>query len=360
MIFNKIKIISPNKLIIFSFVFIFILFFQISEIKAAQTCSWLYTKEGLTTYTCDRLDLGTKSENPDTKCASATKPSKCTSAAVQSGDCVCCCKEVAATLNTTMPKITIPDIKLQINIPGLSLTKGADILANCQKDAKGNPIKCTFPWISEYVAGVYKYAIGIVGILAAVVLMIGGVIWIVAGGSATMIGEAKAWIGASLTGLVIALCSYVILYQVNPALVGFKNLEIQFVEKIPDTEPVSSEGNPTNSKDCNNCIALPAGKFKNGSLINANIANKLNSVNSNGVAWIVTEAYPPTSNHQSKCHYNGMCADIGIRPTPPTCAQVNTLINSFQNAGFKVLNEFQNCGGVPTAYATGGHLHISL
>jgi len=41
---------------------------------------------------------------------------------------------------------------------------------------------------------------GIIGILAALALMIGGVIWLIAAGNASRISEAKAWIGASLTG----------------------------------------------------------------------------------------------------------------------------------------------------------------
>ncbi len=86
--------------------------------------------------------------------------------------------------------------------------------------------------IANYVGAIYKYAIGIVGILAAVVLMIGGVMWIIAGGNATAIGEAKAWIGASLTGLVLALMSYLILATVNPNLVNFKIRAITSVKDM--------------------------------------------------------------------------------------------------------------------------------
>ncbi|MBU2264307.1 pilin, partial [Patescibacteria group bacterium] len=137
-------------------------------------------------------------------------------------------------LNATMPNFKMPD--LQIKIPGLTLTNIKSILSSCEKDEKGNPTSCAFPWISEYIAGIYKYAIGIVGILAAVVLMIGGVLWIIAGGNATAIGEAKSWIAASLTGLVIALCSYTILYQVNPNLLNFKPLTIGIVQEIEEAE----------------------------------------------------------------------------------------------------------------------------
>lgn len=86
--------------------------------------------------------------------------------------------------------------------------------------------------IANYIRAIYKYAIGIVGILAAVVLMIGGVMWIVAGGSSTRIGEAKAWISASLTGLLLALMSYLILATINPALVDLKTTKIEQVKKI--------------------------------------------------------------------------------------------------------------------------------
>jgi len=92
--------------------------------------------------------------------------------------------------------------------------------------------KITSTLLGEYIRAIYKYAIGIVGILAAVVLMFGGVLWLTAGGSAERVGEAKSWIGASLTGLILALCSYMILATINPKLVEFKPLEVRVVDKI--------------------------------------------------------------------------------------------------------------------------------
>lgn len=251
-----------------------------------------------------------------------------------------------------LPKIKMP--VLQISIPGLDKFSDAKI---CSDDKT----KLCFNWIQEYIIGIYKYGIGVIGIIATVVMMIGGIIWLLAGGDPSKITEAKAWITASVTGLIIALSSYLILYTVNPDLIyGFKEpLKISFVEKIPDTEPESLEGNPTESKECNNCTKLASGRFKDGGYINKDIAAKLDSVNTNGIAWIVTEGYPPASKHKSKCHYNGMCADIGIRSTA-SCQNIDQMANAFRAAGFKVLNEFKNCGGVSTTYSTGGHLHISL
>jgi len=251
---KKLKIIyfPQKKLIIFSFVFLAVLFFQINQAKAVATCSWLYPESGglFANKTCAGLQLGDKIDPPNADCANVTKPSACDwPTTIENNPCLCCCKTTAPTINDTMPKWTNPLDNLQVKIPGLIFTKSNEI--KCEEQ-NGKKI-CNFPWIGEYIAGIYKYAIGIVGILAAVVLMIGGVIWIMAGGSATMIGEAKAWIGASLTGLVIALCSYVILYQVNPALVGFKGLEIQLVDQIPvppDVKAFAEKCKPTNSGEC--------------------------------------------------------------------------------------------------------------
>ncbi len=95
--------------------------------------------------------------------------------------------------------------------------------------------------IADYIQIIYKYAIGVVGIIAAVVLMWGGVVWLTAGGNASRVGEAKAWIGAALTGLVLALGSYMILYQVNPDLVAFRTQKIETVTK-QETDKQAAKG----------------------------------------------------------------------------------------------------------------------
>jgi hypothetical protein len=69
-----------------------------------------------------------------------------------------------------------------------------------------------------------------VGILAAIVLMFGGVLWLTAGGNPNRIENAKAWIGGSLTGLILALLSYLILYTLNPSLVNFQTMQPGTVE----------------------------------------------------------------------------------------------------------------------------------
>ncbi|OGF35268.1 hypothetical protein A2303_02385 [Candidatus Falkowbacteria bacterium RIFOXYB2_FULL_47_14] len=120
--------------------------------------------------------------------------------------------------------------------------------------------------IGGYVANIYRYAIGGVGILAAVVMMFGGVIWITAGGNASRVGEAKAWIGAALSGLVLALLSYMVLNAINPALVEFKTYQT--------ITPISSggcciyrDGGRTlcASVALDECLKLDNGSFTNNS-----------------------------------------------------------------------------------------------
>jgi lysophospholipase L1-like esterase len=88
------------------------------------------------------------------------------------------------------------------------------------------------PWIGEYIAAMYKYAIGITGVLAGIMIVIAGLIWLTAGGSAERVSTAKSFIEGALVGLVIALTSYVLLYAINPTLTGFDALKVKFVERV--------------------------------------------------------------------------------------------------------------------------------
>lgn len=113
----------------------------------------------------------------------------------------------------------------------------------------GNPVPVTADSniIYKYIANIYRYAIGAVGILATVVLMFGGFRWITAGGNAEAIGDAKGWIGAALAGLVLALTSYVILFTINPAILNAPNLSNV---KIINGGDSSAQTNPAFHKNC--------------------------------------------------------------------------------------------------------------
>ncbi|MFA6106060.1 MAG: transglycosylase SLT domain-containing protein [Patescibacteria group bacterium] len=117
---------------------------------------------------------------------------------------------------------------LQIPIPTLA---GFSAPEQCDTAPDGQPIYCV-GWIGEYIGAIYKYAIGIIGIVAAIALMIGGVRWLTAGGNPSAVKDAQSWITGAITGLIIGLTSYLILYQINPNLVIFKPLKIKMVKEV--------------------------------------------------------------------------------------------------------------------------------
>lgn len=149
---------------------------------------------------------------------------------------VCCCNTGNFTVNNGQitnnatppapakaePKFKIPEIA--IKIPGMAEFSEAQ--------CTGTPPVCTVNWIGEYIGGVYQYAVGIAGIAAVIVLMIGGIIWLVSGGDASKITQSKELIVGSISGLILLLCSYMILYEINPDLTKFKALTLGYIEEV--------------------------------------------------------------------------------------------------------------------------------
>ncbi|MBI4407394.1 MAG: hypothetical protein HY565_02735 [Candidatus Kerfeldbacteria bacterium] len=74
---------------------------------------------------------------------------------------------------------------------------------------------------SQYINAVYRFALGIVGIIAVVLIMFGGLRWMSAAGNESIVTEAKEIVTSAVIGLVIALLSYVILAFINPKILNF-------------------------------------------------------------------------------------------------------------------------------------------
>jgi len=117
--------------------------------------------------------------------------------------------------------------------------------------------------IAQYIVAIYKYGTGMVGILAAVVMMVGGLMWLTAGGNTSQVQSAKEWIKAALTGLIIALLSYIILLTINPDLVKFNSITITPVTSVPGSSTTNTstssgeQGLPTPSFNPNIAVNLP-------------------------------------------------------------------------------------------------------
>lgn len=133
--------------------------------------------------------------------------------------------------------------KLQVRLPGVNFS---DI-----KEVDDNGTKFLFiPFLGEYLAAGYKYAIVIAGIFATAMILNAGFTLLMAAGSSEKVNYAKKRIGEALIGLLLAVGSYVFLYTINPELVNFRNLRVMAIrgEQMPgaieETADVPPEGTP--------------------------------------------------------------------------------------------------------------------
>lgn len=86
--------------------------------------------------------------------------------------------------------------------------------------------------IGNYINTFYLWAIRAVTLLAVFMVMLAGVRWITAAGNATTIGAAKTQMTDAIIGLVLILCTNLILHSINPQLTVFKSLNITKISPI--------------------------------------------------------------------------------------------------------------------------------
>jgi len=70
------------------------------------------------------------------------------------------------------------------------------------------------------ISTVFTYSFYLVGLAVFVMIVWGGLLWITAAGNSSQIGLAKHKIFNAIIGAIILLSAYLILYTINPALVG--------------------------------------------------------------------------------------------------------------------------------------------
>lgn len=114
------------------------------------------------------------------------------------------------------------DARLEIPIPYVNLTSAV---------SSGDGI--AVPFLAQYISGIYQFLISIVGVLAGVFILIGGFQYLTAGGSPERVTSAKRRIANALTGLILALSSYVILFAINPDLLKFDSLQLTTIRVDP-------------------------------------------------------------------------------------------------------------------------------
>ncbi len=253
----------------------------------------------------------------------------------------------------------------------------------------------------------YKFGVTAGALLLVFFVVYSGYLYIVGGQGGKE--QAKKIIPNTLTGMAVLLGSYVLLYFINPNLVVFKPIQPPIFEAkgLPSCEeigfgkacltasgefgvstgdggaiPTGDPGKlPPGGKCLKNACPSPSSYsppladlkssgavFKNASFADPSVVDKMKALKdyldkNGGPPLRVTEAYPPSTHHESTCHYNGRCFDIS--PANKTVDAFNRYckalkavgINSFLN---EASNEATECGKAKkTKFGNGAHIHIN-
>ncbi len=132
----------------------------------------------------------------------------------------------AQTANNDEINFITPDTNIEI--PGVSFTTDETLLKQSTIETDGRTF-IQIPFLGEYLAGLYRYAVGVAGAVAVIMIVVAGFQWTTSGGSPDVIGTAKERITNAITGLLLILCSYALLYAINPELVRFRALSIPYI-----------------------------------------------------------------------------------------------------------------------------------
>lgn len=133
--------------------------------------------------------------------------------------------QAATSTNSIGPKFKLPDYVFQIPIGTLTKLNPVD----CSSGT------CNIPFLSQYIAAVYKYGLSIAGILGVLIMMAAGLLWMVSGGDTGKINKAKQLIMGSVTGLILVAGLVMFLSFINPDLVLNKVISIPSIERIEPT-----------------------------------------------------------------------------------------------------------------------------
>ena len=115
--------------------------------------------------------------------------------------------------------------------------------------------------LDTFLPAMFNLLITLAGIAALIMIMVGGYQYMTAGGSETRTGSAKDRIKNAILGLILALCSYLILNTINPNLAenlrlpGLDTIDISgfdwedYTPEMPG--PGSTDHNVLDGNECN-------------------------------------------------------------------------------------------------------------
>jgi hypothetical protein len=101
----------------------------------------------------------------------------------------------------------------------------ADVNLNFLTNETSNP--------GEFVANLYKFALGLSGAAAFGVIIYGAILYASSAGNPSKQKDAWDWIRGAIWGVVLLLAAYLILYTINPNLVDLTSPELNEINIVP-------------------------------------------------------------------------------------------------------------------------------
>lgn len=259
----------------------------------------------------------------------------------------------------------------------------------------------------DLISSAFNYSIILVGIAVFIMIMWGGFLWLTSAANPSNISRAKGIIFNAILGAILLVSAYVILYTINPELVGgtFTLPGIGTLAPAP-LPPPSPPGSGqidacAQCQDYQNAVAsgaitpayqqqiicigpyislTPPHPIKSTNTcpfgigeMSVRLSLLRSLTNTSGIDWIVTEGFPPTVVHASPGHTDGRAVDIGLRPAisgNPSAQEIQRIdqfCSAARQANFtQVLNEYLNVSPSSIPNCTiisnpgGNHVHLTL
>lgn len=245
--------------------------------------------------------------------------------------------------------------------------------------------------LPKFLKFIFNVGIAIVGIAALLMMTVGGLTYITSAGNNATAETAKKMIRDAALGLILAFSSWIILFVVNPDLVGIdENLEkltvaSQYLQEggvgtnntgfnldtdndgVPDAVDNDGDGQPDVVQPSDSCagggcatlgtLGLPnkgAATCQAGNTcqIRSDVGEKLTNLDEDlgdkNINWRITEAWPPTGYsatkpngiHANDCHGNATCVDANFTGGTTANAQnINAFLQSASGSGLRAVYE---------------------
>ncbi len=119
--------------------------------------------------------------------------------------------------------------------------------------------------LASYIRNLFIFGLSLAGFLAVAAIAWGGILWMM-GGSITSLEKAKGIIVGAISGLVLLMSSYLLLYTIDPKLTDLTPGTMQMLRNptpIPNTNACPATGTCPDGKYCdpstNRCTPMPPG-----------------------------------------------------------------------------------------------------